>query len=92
MTIKNKIDNSNYFKKILVLICDAIFLLIRILKNREFNSGGKTLIISIHKIGDTVFTIPSIKALIKNHQNMIVIVCFPHSEVIYKRELESVEW
>jgi len=92
MTIKNKIDNSNYLKKLIILICDTIFFLIRILKNRKLNSSSKTLLISIHKIGDTVFTIPPIKALLENHQNKVVIACFRHSAIIYSREFKSVEF
>ena len=48
------------------------------------------LVISLHKLGDTIFTIPSIKLL--NNQygiEKVKIFCDPDSEIIYKKVLKN---
>jgi hypothetical protein len=52
-------------------------------KNTE---NGKVLIISLHKLGDTIFTLPSIKLLNEKYSTeRIKILCFPESKTIYKK-------
>lgn len=57
--------------------------------NRLFFSGFSTgrnniLIVSLHRLGDTVFTIPAVKALHKVHGQNIVVACFSDAAEIYK--------
>ncbi|NOG98217.1 MAG: glycosyltransferase family 9 protein [Ignavibacteriae bacterium] len=52
--------------------------------------SGKVLVISLHKLGDTIFTIPAIKLLNKKHSaKNVKILCYPESKTIYKRALDN---
>ncbi len=44
------------------------------------------------KLGDTVFTIPTIRELQKYYKNEITIVCYPESVPIYKEGLSNVHY
>ncbi|MDT3696513.1 MAG: glycosyltransferase family 9 protein [Ignavibacterium sp.] len=92
MTLKEKIDSSKLLNWIVVYFCDFLFSLIRIVSRRKTEITGKVLLISLHKLGDTVFTIPAIKALLREKNISITIVCFSHSEIIYKKQLDFVEY
>ncbi|MBW7843566.1 MAG: glycosyltransferase family 9 protein [Ignavibacterium sp.] len=92
MTLKQKIDSSKLLNKIVVYFCDFLFSLIRFISRRNSKITGKVLIISLHKLGDTVFTIPALKALLIDKNISFTIVCFSHSEIIYKTQFDSVEY
>ena len=48
------------------------------------NSSGNIIIISLHKIGDTVFTIPAVKQVFKHFPNQsIYVLTFPESKDLY---------
>ncbi len=51
----------------------------------------KTLIvISLHKLGDSVFTIPAVKAIIQHYKNYkIYLVCFHSGKIIYNSYFKS---
>lgn len=49
---------------------------------------GTVVVIALLKLGDTVFTIPAIKEIIKRH-GQIAIICYPASEVILKEVLDA---
>jgi len=47
-------------------------------------SSGSVVVISLHKIGDSVCTIPAIKEIVKVYKNNITIVCYPENVPVYK--------
>lgn len=92
MTLKQIIDNSKIIKRSIVYLCDILLSLIRIVSKRKNKVTGKVLIIALHKLGDTVFTVPALKELLRSKDISFAIVCFPNSEIIYKTQLDSVEY
>lgn len=51
---------------------------------RVFKKNGQnTIIISLHRIGDTVFTFNAINEIKKSTENILYIICLPHSKPIY---------
>lgn len=61
--------------------------------NKPFAYGnGNILIISLHRLGDTIFTIPAIREVQKHFRNKIIIVCFPESIPIYKLVFDDVDF
>ena len=49
----------------------------------EYNND-KLVIISLHRLGDTIFTIPAIREVQKHFKKKIIIACFPESVPLYK--------
>ncbi|MDP2302682.1 MAG: glycosyltransferase family 9 protein [Ignavibacteria bacterium] len=48
--------------------------------------NGNNVILSFHRLGDTVFTIPALKGLFsKFGENNFILFCFPENKVIYQK-------
>ncbi len=56
------------------------------------NENSRILIISLHKLGDTVFTVPAIKSLKKVFASGITIVCYEESRKIYELVFDNLEY
>jgi ADP-heptose:LPS heptosyltransferase len=81
--ITSYISNIKIFTFILNRCSLYLFKLIRSLKIK--NKDGSVVIISLHKIGDTVFTFPAIKSLFDYFQGKeIIIICNKNGAEIYK--------
>ena len=86
----NEIINKSNF------ISSVINLAVRIIspsKNSviKLEKSDKILIVSLHKLGDTVFTIPAIKILQKLYDDL-TIVCFENSKTIYELVLKNIKY
>jgi ADP-heptose:LPS heptosyltransferase len=57
-----------------------------------YNSGSNVVIISLHRLGDSVFTISSIKKIQDHHNSDIYLVCYEETIPIYKLVLKSVNF
>lgn len=85
----HKVEITSYIAnfKILTLFINKcsfyLFKIIRFLKVK--NKDGGVVIISLHKIGDTVFTFPAIKSILEHFQGEeISIICNKNGAEIYK--------
>ena len=54
--------------------------------------GDKIIIISLHKLGDSVFTIPAINKIYEFHKKKIAIICYPETMDIYKLAFTEFEF
>lgn len=72
----------------LQLSADTLFYINHKFYKRRYSSEA-VLIISLHKLGDTIFTIPAINYFISNSNKKITILCFEESKVLY--DLEFIE-
>ncbi|HKB86097.1 MAG TPA: hypothetical protein VKD08_08020, partial [Ignavibacteriaceae bacterium] len=73
--------------KILAGVYRAILLfVIQIFRvQRPFRSGTRrTVIINFHRLGDSVFTIPAIREVLKHINNDIYIFCFEETKPIFE--------
>jgi len=50
------------------------------------------MVVSLHRLGDTVFTIPAVMEIQKHFKKRITIVCFPDSVPIYKLVFDEVNF
>lgn len=84
-TLQEKLENINsfrYFKNLMGLI----FSLLRKIFRLFSSSNNNLLIISLHNIGDTVFTVFAVKEIIKKHINCnIYILSYRELSVIYSK-------
>ncbi len=79
-----RIENSR-LGRILILFFDLFFLLLRKSINLFRKKEGNLIIISLRRLGDTVFTIPAVGKILEHYNNYNkIIFCFPESETIYK--------
>ena len=82
--IFEKVAKNYPFGKIIIFLFDFLFLLIRTFIFSK-NKSGNLIVISLHRLGDTVFTIPAVKEIFKNYEsNNKIILCYPESKNIYK--------
>ncbi len=84
-----KMVSSGFVSSFASLISNVIFKLYRLGKK---NSSKRILIISLARLGDTVFTIPAIKTIQRKFKNFrILIICYPESRTIYELVLQNIE-
>ena len=65
----------------------VVFLLVKIVRLKNYlgkTEGSGTVIISLHKLGDSVFTIPSIREILKHWKNGVYLFCFEEAKPIFK--------
>jgi ADP-heptose:LPS heptosyltransferase len=68
----------------IIFFFDVLFFAIRKLIFFK-NNSDRVIIISLHRLGDTVFTIPAVKEIFKKYKNAKkVILCYHESKEIYK--------
>jgi ADP-heptose:LPS heptosyltransferase len=90
MNLTSIIKKSNIFYKLFLISSNSLLKSFRLLipKNKE----GKIIVVSLHKIGDSVFTIPAIRFILKEYKK-ISIICYPESVPVYKSVFdENVEY
>lgn len=93
MTIKQKIEKYLYLNQIIIILAFLFFKFFRTIRKRRKRSNGRIAAVSLHKLGDTVFTIPAIKDLIKFNPNKnIYIICFEDSKIIYQQIIKDVNY
>ena len=82
--------------KIISLFISSIFLLffslLRTICKAFSNIDGSISVVSLHRLGDTVFTIPAIREIQKHYRRKICIICFPESVPIYNLVFNDVDF
>jgi heptosyltransferase-2 len=92
ISLSDFINQNKLIARIVILFCDLVFFTTRkIFKLSSYNSDN-LIILSYHRLGDTIFTIPAIREIQKHFKLRITIVCFPESVPIYKLALEDVNF
>lgn len=88
MEIINKLEKNEGLNSSLELLSNFTFSIIRLLIKKR--SEGNVVIISLHKLGDTVFTIPAVKKIIDLFpEEKIFILTFSDSYEIYNMTLNE---
>ncbi len=83
--IFSRIEKNPIWGKLVILFADFIFSLLRKISRSSNSKNGNLVIISFHRLGDTVFTIPAIREIFKHYENYNKkILCYPESKVIYE--------
>ena len=81
--------------KILALVTNTIlksfFFIIRFRNKRFKHENGALVIISLNRLGDTIFTIPAVREIKKTYTQKIFLICFPESVPIYRLEFEDIK-
>ena len=83
------INQYKFFSVIIENILSFIFLLFRLFKKKSITNTGQVVVISLNRLGDTIFTIPAVRELVKKYADKVTIYCFPESVPIYKMEFAN---
>ena len=79
-------------QKLLNIIVYPLFYLVRLLSKASSEEGQSVVIVSMHRLGDTVFTIPAVKEIIKHYDEDVFIVCYEDNALIYKEILPEINY
>jgi len=79
-------------QKLLNIGAYSIFYIVRRLSRFGNNEGKNVVIVSLHRLGDTVFTIPAVKEIIKHYTNNIYMICNDHSVPIYNEMFSNLSY
>jgi len=86
------LDRNPIFQKLLNITVHPFFYVVRILSRLSSSAEESVVIVSLHRLGDTVFTIPAVKEIIKHYEKNIYILCSEDSALIYKKALPEVNY
>ncbi len=92
MEITDTLNRYNSLSKIIYSFLKVLLYCIRKICKVFALHDGNITIISLHKLGDTVFTIPAIKEIQKSYKRRITIICFPEAISIFKIALQNIEF
>lgn len=82
ITLKNKYF---FFDKFIEYAFNFLSICLRYINKTRARDSSKILIVSLHRLGDTVFTIPAVRHLLQHfHANKIIIFTFPETKCIYE--------
>ncbi len=86
------LNRFSSLQKLLNIAVYPLFYSVRMLRRIRSKEGTSIVIISLHRLGDTVFTIPAIKEIIKHYGENVYIVCYEENRLIYKEILSDINY
>lgn len=84
ISINDILNRNSVFKLIIHFLLSLLFLFVRCIAKLFPYDGNNIIIISLHRLGDTIFTIPAINQVYKKFGNKTIICCLPESIPIYR--------
>ena len=91
MEFSNFIYRRRFLKNIVLILFNSFFFIVRKYKKLFSNNSENILIIALHKLGDSVFTVPAVNEILKFHNNKISLVCFQGTEDIFKISFKNLD-
>ena len=82
-SLSNKIANQKILGWILQLLFDLLFFIVRKVSKLSPSTSGKICIISIHKLGDSIFTFEAINSIKRYYNTDVFIICHYNAKDIY---------
>jgi len=83
--IFHRIKQNRFFSKLIEAAIFLFFIPFRTWRLTQKAKNGKTILLSIHLLGDTVFTLPTVKYFMEKYGDDLSIVCYENSKVIYEK-------
>lgn len=81
--ITSSLTRIKFFNIVLQILFDLIFKLIRKFSKLIFRTGESVCIISIHKLGDSIFTFDAVNSIKSFYKKKVYIVCHYNAKDIY---------
>lgn len=92
MEITDSIEKKRFLYKVITSASKLFFYSIRKICKLIPNYSGNVAVISLHRLGDSVFTIPAIRQIQNYYKRKITLVCYPDAVSIYKMGLTNIEY
>lgn len=93
ITFSEIVNNYPVAKMTVNCFAFPVFYLFRTFVKLNTKKRENIIVISLHQLGDTVFTVPAIQQIIKKYNNeCIYIICFQESKIIYTEVLTNVNY
>ena len=92
MEITEQLNKHKFISRIFTFLVQSFLLLIRKVIKLSITRDGNVVIISLLKLGDSVFIIPAIKEIQKYYQKKIVLICFSESIPIFNLALTGISF
>lgn len=86
------VSRFSFLDRSLSVLLNSFFFIIRKFITTFSRSSERVVIIALHLLGDTVFTIPAIRIIQNKIKAPITIVCYEESKKIYSLVLEDVNY
>ena len=83
MELLKVINKSRLLEKILTILSNIFFRICRRLSVKSASNPERVLIISLHKIGDSIFTFPAITSLIEFYKKEVYLLSFMSTKSIF---------
>jgi ADP-heptose:LPS heptosyltransferase len=87
MELLKAINKSRLLEKIITILSNILFRIFRGLSVKFTRFPDRVLIISLHKIGDSIFTFPAIASLIEFYKKEVYLLSFISTKIIYSNIL-----
>ncbi len=92
MELTRKFDSRRIPDTLFYWFANTILFLIRSIYSFPKNKSGVILIVSFHKLGDTVFTIPAVKELVNYYKNNeVIILTFSECTPIFRIAFQGIK-
>ncbi len=92
ISINYLLEQNRVFKFFIHTTLLALFKLVRWFNRIFAYDQGRVVVVAMHRLGDTVFTIPAIQEVYKKFGDEIIIVCLPESVPIYRLVFNQVQY
>ncbi len=86
------IKNKPILDGILIFISNIVLRVIKLIRPRYQANNKNVVILSLHRLGDAVFTISAIKKIVKHHKENIYLVCYQETIPIYNLVFNSLKY
>ncbi|MHB8852140.1 MAG: glycosyltransferase family 9 protein [Ignavibacteriaceae bacterium] len=90
--ISNYIDEDSIVGRIIRISFTFFIKLIRKMMISSRNENSRVIIISLNRLGDTVFTIPAIRSIKNKFNDSFSIVCYEESKLIYQLVFKDLQF
>lgn len=92
ISFSDYINHNKPISFVLNSVFNLFFLSIRLINKLFAHSNGNVVIISLHRLGDTIFTIPAIRKVQKHFNKKIIIACYPESVPLYRLAFDDIHF
>jgi ADP-heptose:LPS heptosyltransferase len=86
------IKRNQYLNQLAIYFLNIFIFVIRLFVIAKKRNNDNIVIIALHRLGDSVFTIPAISNIINYHKHNIFIICYPEIKPIYSLTFKSINY
>lgn len=92
VSIGEFVSRNKFLSFLIESSLNVFFKSVRLFYRFFANNNNSLVLISLHRLGDTVFTIPAIRELKTHIKEKVTIVCFSESVPIYKLAFDDIDF